>query len=153
LCRTGAWRPAAQYDTLRVGDELRTGPSQALSLWFSDGTRLQIAPNTHAALLPPGPNETRPAVVDLHEGSLSVVVAKAQSRVGVRTVAATATATGTRFGLGVNAAGRAELSVYTGSVTFSNEAGSVTASGAVRTSASAGSASTNSCRASSGGVV
>jgi predicted GH43/DUF377 family glycosyl hydrolase len=112
------------------------------SLWFTDGTRAQIGPKSRVALQPPGRNERRPAIVHLDEGNVSVAVAKAESRFAVRTPAATATATGTRFALNVAESGETALAVFSGSVIFSNSAGTVTASGAVRTTATANSAPT-----------
>ena len=136
----GAWRPVKQYATFRIGDELRSGQSEAFDLWFADGSRMRIGPNTHLALLPPGGRGGRPATVRLARGNVSVTVMKAQNRFAVRTPAATATATGTRFALNVAHSGRTNLAVFSGSVVFSNASGTVTATGPARTAASAGSA-------------
>jgi predicted GH43/DUF377 family glycosyl hydrolase len=138
--RAADWRTARQYDTFRVGDGLRTGKGQAFALWFTDGTRMRIGPNTQVMLLPPGKGGGRPTVVQLDRGDVSVAVAKARSGFTVQTPAATATATGTRFGLDVAELGRTTLAVFSGSVTFASAAGEVTASGAVRTAANPGAA-------------
>ncbi len=119
--RDGAiWRPARRGDTLREGQQIRTGPDSTATLAYFDGTRTRLAAETELTLI----------MVDGRGNSLRVELDQRQGRTRhdvvplqggealylVRAVGGTAIVQGTIFDVRVSEGRQAEFDVTEGQV-------------------------------------
>jgi tetratricopeptide (TPR) repeat protein len=149
--------PGLQPPTpIYLGDRLETGDADKAEIVFKDGTTLRLGFNT--ALEIPNPKSeirnpksplSRPPEINLLRGQVWTKVQKMTNALqyAIRTVAATAVARGTEFGVklerpksGNPSTLTAVLTVKEGAVDFSNSLGSVQATAMTESTASADSA-------------
>lgn len=122
LAPDGTWKAVPNGEVLKAGQRIRTGDLSSASLYFFDGSRARLGPNTEVSLdALDGPEAGGPRVVQLTQwlGESDHDVAHsddAASRYEVRTPSGTGSAQGTSFHVLVTSALIVRFNVDEGSV-------------------------------------
>jgi tetratricopeptide (TPR) repeat protein len=117
------WRPLVVRQDLLAGDTLRTGPFGGLALLFADQTQVRVGRNS--VLTVREVSGSGPAALQLQVGNIWARAPGGVGGVTVETPSATAAVRGTDWTLSVDADGRTSLLVLEGTVSLTNDLGSV----------------------------
>lgn len=119
----GAWRPLTTNTILQTNDAVRTvGANSAAELYWIDGTRMRLAPNTTMEIKKCTYNGMKRAYTSLFRlnlGKVWVRIVRTLSRPSkfeIETPTAVATVRGTIFSIAVKPEGSTKVSVYDGTV-------------------------------------
>ncbi|MCS6861845.1 MAG: FecR family protein, partial [Abditibacteriales bacterium] len=119
----GAWRPLTMNTLLQTDDVVRTvGPNSTVELYWIDGTRMRLAPNTTMGIKKctyNGMKRAETSLFHLNLGKVWVRIVRTLSRASkfeVETPTAVATVRGTIFSVTVKPEGSTKVSVYDGTV-------------------------------------
>lgn len=119
----GAWHPLTTNTLLQTDDAVRTvGANSTAELYWIDGTRMRLAPNTTVGIKKctyNGMKRTEISLFRLNLGKVWVRIVRTLSRSSkfeVETPTAVATVRGTIFSVAVKPEGSTKVSVYDGTV-------------------------------------
>jgi len=122
--RQPAWSPARAFQDLFLQDTVRTAEQSRAAVLFFDETQVRLGPSSELTVSEPDAESG--SVLNLLEGEGWFRTKRSDSRLRVRTQAATAAVRGTEFALAIGDDAAATVTVIEGAVRFFNEAGSVT---------------------------
>jgi hypothetical protein len=123
--RQTTWQPAKVKQMVVASQFVRTGDSSKMALLFADKTPVRLGPNSMFQVEDPGQGAGGQTKIDLKQGRVWMHTKSAAGGVTVKTPTALAAIRGTDWEIRVDADGATTLTVVSGEVAFSNEAGQV----------------------------
>ena len=119
------WRAASEGQKLKSAQFVRTGDASKMGLLFADKTQMRLGQNSMMQLVLASNTKDQKTTIDLKQGRTWMQSKTTPGGLEVRTPSALAAIRGTDWELVVDADGKTTLSVFSGQVDISNEAGAV----------------------------